>query len=127
MQIGNQSLARVKLLVKQGNTAPFNLKFSTRLPNGEKEPLDLTQFTSIKMDVKKSVNINEEPFLTFDLTDGLTISGDDNNILEFTFEEEFTSSQNTRWFYDILFTGADGNTTIVGGEISIQLLVTGNG
>jgi hypothetical protein len=50
--IGNQSIGNLNLFVKQGNTQTFRLAFNNVLPNGTKEPIDLDQYTEIKMDVK---------------------------------------------------------------------------
>jgi hypothetical protein len=42
----------------------------------------------------------------------------------FTFSDEFLDSQSYQWDYDILFTDADGNTTLVGGIINVRRVVT---
>ncbi len=122
--IGNQSIGNLNILLKQGNTEIFNLSFNTVLPDGTKEPIDLTQYTAIKMDVKDKVDVNSASFVSWTLGDGLTITGADNNVLSFTFGEEFVSSQNNQWYYDILFTSPDGKTTLVGGMVKIRLVVT---
>jgi hypothetical protein len=122
--IGSQSIGNLNIFLKQGNTQVFRLAFNNVLPDGTKEPIDLTQYTSIKMDVKNKVNVTVTPFISWEVGDGLTITGDDDNILTFTFSNEFLTSQNDKWSYDILFTDSDGNTTLVGGLINIRQVVT---
>jgi hypothetical protein len=94
------------------------------LPNGDKEPIDLEQYTDIKMDVKSQVDVNAVPFISWTIGYGLSIEGDDDNVLVFTFSDEFLDSQSYQWDYDILFTDADGNTTLVGGIINVRRVVT---
>jgi hypothetical protein len=124
MNIGSQSIGSLNIFLKQGNTQTFRLAFNNVLPNGTKEPIDLTQYTEIKLDVKSKVDVNATPFISWDLTEGLTIEGDDDNVLSFTFTDEFLASQSDKWNYDILFTDADWNLTIVGGIINIRRVVT---
>jgi hypothetical protein len=121
---GSQSIGSLNIFLKQGNTQTFRLAFNNVLPNGTKEPIDLNQYTEIKLDVKSKVDVNATPFISWDLADGLTIEGDDDNVLAFTFTDEFLASQSDKWYYDILFTDADGNMTMVGGIINIRRVVT---
>jgi hypothetical protein len=122
--IGSQSIGSLNIFLKQGNTQTFRLAFNNVLPDGTKEPIDLNQYTEIKLDVKSKVDVNATPFISWDLTEGLTIEGDDDNVLAFTFTDEFLASQSDKWNYDILFTDADGNLTMVGGIINIRRVVT---
>jgi hypothetical protein len=124
MNIGSQSIGSLNIFLKQGNTQTFRLAFNNVLPNGTKEPIDLNQYTEIKLDVKSKVDVNATPFISWDLDEGLTIEGDDDNVLAFTFTDEFLASQSDKWNYDILFTDADGNLTMVGGIINIRRVVT---
>ena len=82
----------------QGNYLSVPLEFK----NGT-TPIDLTQFVAIKMEIKRTYNVNETAFITFTVGNGLTISGADNNVLTFVLDEEFWNSQTTRWVYDITF------------------------
>ena len=122
--IGNQSIGNLNLFVKQGNKQTFRLAFNNVLPNGTKEPIDLEQYTDIKMDVKSQVDVNAVPFISWTIGYGLSIEGDDDNVLVFTFSDEFLDSQSYQWDYDILFTDLDGNTTLVGGVINVRRVVT---
>jgi len=119
-----QSIGGLDLYIKQGNTQNFKLSFDNVLPNGTLEPIDLTQYTSIKMDVKSKVDVNVVAFISWSVGNGLIIEGTDNNILSFTFGEEFLASQATEWVYDTLFTEDTNKETLVGGKIYIKRVVT---
>jgi hypothetical protein len=85
-------------------------------------PIDLTIFDAIRMEVKKTYNVNETPFLTFTVGNGLTISGANNNILTFILDEDFWQSQTTKWVYDITFETASGEKyTYIKGTITVNL------
>ena len=86
----------------QGNYLEVPLTFTT---GGN--PIDLTTFDAIKMEVKKTYNVNETPFLEFTVGNGLTISGANNNVLTFVLDEDFWQSQTTKWVYDITFKTAN--------------------
>ncbi len=122
--IGNQSIGDLKILLKQGNTQTIRLKFSNLLPDDSTEPIDLTQYEAIKMQVKSQINVNLTPLITWTVGSGLTIEGDDNEILSFTFNQELLQTDFNVLYYDILFTETNGKTTLIGGEISNRKVVT---
>jgi hypothetical protein len=98
----------------QGNYLEVPLQFKL---NGT--PINLTTYLGIRMEIKKTYNVNEVAFLTFTVGQGLTISGVDNNILTFILDETFWDSQTTKWVYDITFENADGEKyTYLKGTIS---------
>lgn len=102
----------------QGNYLEVPMSFK----DGNGDPIDLTQFVEIKMEIKKTYNVNETAFLTFTVGDGLTISGDDNEVLTFILDEYFWESQTTRWVYDIVFETAQGEFyTYIKGTITNTL------
>jgi hypothetical protein len=102
----------------QGNYLEVPLVFK----DGAGDPIDLTAYTEIKMEIKKTYNVNEDAFLVFTVGDGLTISGDDNEILTFVLDEYFWESQTTRWVYDIVFENAQGEFfTFIKGTITNTL------
>lgn len=119
--MGNLSASRQGVLninCIQGNYLEVPLTFK----NGSGDPIDLTEFVNIKMEVKKTFNVNETPFLTFTLGYGLTISGDNNNVLSFIIDEKFWDSQTTRWVYDIVFENAFVEFyTYITGTINVKL------
>ena len=101
----------------QGNYLEVPLTFTT---GGN--PIDLTTFDAIKMEVKKTYNVNETPFLEFTVGNGLTISGTNVNILTFVLDETFWQSQTTKWVYDITFENVSGERyTYIKGTITNTL------
>jgi hypothetical protein len=109
----------------QGNNKPIILVFKQKDILGELFPIDLTEYSEIKMDVKISVNVNETPFITFDLDEGFIISGDDNEVLSFEFTDEFLASQKTEWFYDMKFVKDEKVMQLIRGVIRVEKVVTG--
>lgn len=122
--IQSNKIGKLNINLIQGDTKKIQLSFKDKSPLGVLTPMDLTQYTAIKMDVKTSVNVKETPFISFDLDSGLTISGDDNNILEFQFGAEFYDSQRTEWFYDIKFDKGPDVLYLIKGMITIELSIT---
>ena len=122
--IGDQNIGNLNILLKQKNNKPITLTFYNRI-DGVKVPIDLTQYTAIKMDVKTKVDISLDAFISWTVGYGLTISGTDNNVLSFEFTDEFVPTQLDIWYYDILFTDVDDNETLVGGTIKVRPVVTG--
>jgi hypothetical protein len=101
----------------QGNYLEVPMTFTT---GGN--PIDLTTFDAIKMEVKKTYNVNETPFLEFTVGNGLTISGTNDNILTFVLDETFWQSQTTKWVYDITFENNSGERyTYIKGTITNTL------
>jgi len=108
----------LNITIVQGNY----LSVPTTWKNGLEQPIDLTTFDAIRMEVKKTYNVNETPFLTFTVGNGLTISGADNNILTFILDDVFWNSQTTKWVYDIVFETATGEKyTYLKGNITVNL------
>ena len=122
--IQSNKIGKLNISIIQGDTKKIQLSFKDKSPLGVLTPIDLTQYTAIKMDVKSSVNVKETPFISFDLESGLTISGDDSNILEFEFGSEFYDSQRTEWFYDIKFDKNNDVLYLIKGIINVELSIT---
>lgn len=102
----------------QGNDYEIILEFYDELD----DPIDLTLYQAIKMEIKEIYSVRDCAFLTFDLTDGLTISGVDNNVLSFSLDAEFWRTQIKNFVYDIVFTNqADENYTFIKGTINNTL------
>ncbi|MBC5835815.1 hypothetical protein G6N05_05395 [Flavobacterium sp. F372] len=86
-------------------------------------PLDLTAYTAIKLQVKSSKH--SSAILTLDLTAGLAISGDDNNVLNISMTANQTKELcNETYYYDILFTGTSTNIYYIEGKITVKKSVT---
>jgi hypothetical protein len=108
----------LNITLVQGNY----LEVPTTWKNGLDQPIDLTDFDAIRMEVKKTYNVNETPFLTFTVGNGLTISGVNSNILTFVCDDVFWDSQTTKWVYDITFETALGEKyTYLKGTITVVL------
>jgi hypothetical protein len=108
----------LNITIVQGNY----LSVPTTWKNGLEQPIDLTTFDAIRMEVKKTYNVNETPFLTFTVGNGLTISGVNSNILTFILDDVFWNSQTTKWVYDIVFETATGEKyTYLKGNITVNL------
>jgi hypothetical protein len=122
--LGSHQIGNINILLKQANTQTISLAFKKRLPDDSLEPVDLTQYSSIVMNVKDKLDSSVKPFLSFSLGDGLTILGDNDEILSFTFTRQFVKADQTVFYYDILFTDSSGSNTLVGGEIKIRKVVT---
>jgi hypothetical protein len=108
----------LNITIIQGNY----LEVPTTWKNGQGQPIDLTSFDAIRMEVKKTYNVNETPFLVFTVGNGLTISGADDNILTFVLGDVFWNSQTTKWVYDMTFETATGEKyTYLKGTITVNL------
>jgi hypothetical protein len=108
----------LNITIIQGNY----LEVPTTWKNGQGQPIDLTTFDAIRMEVKKTYNVNETPFLVFTVGNGLTISGADDNILTFVLGDVFWNSQTTKWVYDMTFETATGEKyTYLKGTITVNL------
>ena len=68
-----------RILIK-GDTFKQALTF-TKLVDDVTEPIDLSVYTDIRMDVRDAPSQSATKFITVSLGNGITISGDDNNIL----------------------------------------------
>jgi hypothetical protein len=98
----------------QGNYLEVPMQFKSGTT-----PIDLTQFVEIRMEIKKTFNVNETAFLDYTVGNGLEISGDDNEVLTFILNEDFWNSQESRWVYDITFeNGAGEKYTFIKGTIT---------
>lgn len=86
-------------------------------------PLDLTAYSAIKLQVKTSKH--SSAVFSLDLSAGLTISGDDNNVLNIAMTANQTKELcNETYYYDILFTGASTNIYYIEGKITVKKSVT---
>ena len=122
--INNSILGTLNINLNQGDNKSVSLVFKNKDVLGVLTPIDLTQYSNIKMDIKKRVDVNETPFISWEIADGLTISGDDNEILNFEFSQEFYSSQLTQWVYDLKFIKNSKISHMIKGVININLVTT---
>ena len=120
--VGTIGVLNIEL--RQGDSRPIFLTFNQTPPSGISEPMDLTEFTSIRLDVKTRKDIAEAPFISWQVGSGLTISGENSNVLNFEFTREFTKTGAVSWFYDIKFERADSIAHLIEGVITINPVAT---
>jgi hypothetical protein len=107
------------VIQKQGYTV--DMTFTTG-ESEEVEPLDLRVYDQIKLAIKSGVN---EIVTTLTLEDGLSVIGEDFNILEVFFSQDLTEVLKTRIYnYDILFINDAVNQYFLKGEIKVTNTIT---
>lgn len=114
----------LNITLNQGDNRAVSLIFRNRDPLGAYTPIDLMQYSEIKMDIKETIDINAIAFISWAVGSGLTISGDNNEILSFEFEQEFYESQNTQWFYDMKFIKASKVMHLIKGVVNVNKVTT---
>jgi len=88
----------------------------------EVEPLDLRVYDEIKLAIKSGVN---DIVTKRTLEDGLSVIGEDFNILEVFFSQDLTEVLKTRIYnYDILFINDAVNQYFLKGEIKVTNTIT---
>ena len=122
--ISSDKLGVLNITLNQGDNRSVSLIFRNRDPLGVYTPIDLMQYSEIKMDVKETIDINAIAFISWSVVTGLTISGDNNEILSFEFEQEFYESQNTQWFYDVKFIKASKVMHLIKGVVNVNKVTT---
>ena len=122
--ISSDKLGVLNITLNQGDNKSVSLIFRNRDPLGAYTPIDLMQYSEIKMDVKETIDINAIAFISWSVVTGLTISGDNNEILSFEFEQEFYESQNTQWFYDIKFIKNSKVMHLIKGVVNVNKVTT---
>lgn len=100
------------------------LVFNSETPLGATVPIDLRTFEPLRLDVKARKNVNERPFISKTVGNGLTIEGGDFNQLVFSFENEFTNTDQSEWYYDLKVTSISGPAYWLEGVINISKVVT---
>ena len=86
--------------------------------------IDLTQYDKIRMEIKEANNVNEKPFIVFEVGSGFVISGSDNHILTFVLDERFWEMQVSKWVYDMVFLKTGQRSTLIKGKIINDLTVS---
>lgn len=108
----------------QGDSKTVSLKFEVINLDEEQVPIDLRDFTAIRLDVKSKRDVNERPFISFTVGNGLIIAGEYFNVLQFTFSNQFLATAQTIWYYDIKFTDLSIVKHLVEGVINIKRIGT---
>jgi hypothetical protein len=110
--------AQLDIAIKQNDDTQFTLAFTD--PNNSNNAYDLSQFTTLKMQLRNK-NILA---LTLELNSGLQVSGAENNLLTITLDQSITNLRLESYSYDV--EGSDGTdkTTILEGTMSVSEDVT---
>lgn len=122
--IQSTRLGRLDINLIQGDNKAVSLVFRDKDPLGVLTPIDLRTYSTIKMDIKTKVDVNETPFISWTVGNGLTISGASFNVLNFEFGQQFNTSQNLEWYYDIKFIKASKVMHLIEGVVRVQRVVT---
>lgn len=86
-------------------------------------PIDLTQYTAIKLQVKRSKS--SAAIVELSIGNGLTVSGDDDNVLSTHFTKEQTKTLSCQtYYYDILMSKPSSNVYYIEGTITVKLTTT---
>ena len=99
----------------------------TIMENGDEidTPLDLTTFTSIRMDLRRGTNRRTDLIASFEVGENLTITGDNNEELSIDYPTSVTDKlQNGIYYRDIRFITGTTVATYLSGKIIIQENVT---
>lgn len=108
----------------QGDSKTISLTFNQVDAEGLTVPIDLTAYESIRLDVKSRKDAAEKPFISWRVGSGLTILGDDNEVLKFSFGSEFLSTAADVWYYDIKFNLAGEIAHYIEGQITVKPVIT---
>lgn len=113
-----KTIGKYNFSLRQNESHSFDLSF-----NSDDLPIDLRQYPTIKLQVKKSKT--SSPIIQLDLTAGLQISGPDHNVLKVA----FTSSQTKllaceTYNYDVLMSKPNQNVYYLEGLITVKKSIT---
>lgn len=120
----SDNLGTLNINLNQGDNKSVSLIFKDKDVFDVLTPIDLTTYSSIKMDIKETIDINAVAFITWAVGSGLTISGADNEILSFEFKQEFNATQKSQWFYDLKFIKDSKVSHLIKGVININKVTT---
>lgn len=116
--ISSGRIGKVDFTIRQNANFIVDLKFVSA-----GEPMDLTEYTAIKLDIRKEKHAPVAASLN--LTSGLSISGDDDNILKIQLSPQHTSVLcHDSYYYDIMFVKPGSNNYYVEGKLYINRTVT---
>ena len=114
----------VNIQLRRGNNKAYTLSFFDVGALGIETPKDLRIYNEIRMDIKKTTDVNSPVIQSFAIGTGLAIIGDNFNTLEITFAREFIEVNDIQYVYDILFREDEDFANLIGGVININNTVT---
>jgi len=114
----------VNIQLRRGNNKAYTLSFFNVAADNSQMPKDLRLYNAIRMDIKKTTDVNSPVIESFAIGTGLAIIGNDFNTLKITFAREFIDVNNIQYVYDILFRKDQDFANLIGGVININNTVT---
>jgi hypothetical protein len=114
----------VTIQLRRGNNKAITLAFFDVAVDNSQKPKDLRIYNAIRMDIKKTTDVNSPVIESFAIGTGLAIIGEDFNILKITFAREFIEVNDIQYVYDILFREDQDFANLIGGSININNTVT---
>ena len=114
----------VNIQLRRGNNKAYTLSFFNVAADNSQMPKDLRVYNAIRMNIKKTTDVNSPVIESFAIGTGLAIIGEDFNILEITFAREFIEVNDIQYVYDILFREDQDFANLIGGVININNTVT---
>ena len=118
-------LVRLKdYILTRGDTFYRIFSFTLRTPEG-REPINLTEYPVISIDIRKGITKKGELMASLSLFNGgITITGDNNNILELLYFDT-ENWKGGDYFYDIRFTDNTNKTfTYSWGKLIVRENIT---
>ena len=114
----------VNIQLRRGNNKAYTLSFFNVAADNSQMPKDLRLYNAIRMDIKKTTDVNSPVIESFAIGTGLAIIGEDFNTLKIAFAREFIEVNNVQYVYDILFRKDQYFANLIGGVININNTVT---
>jgi len=109
-----EAIGKYDFMVYQNQNHNVDLKF-----NADALPLDLTQYSAIKLQVKHSKSA--PAIVELSIGSGLEISGVDSNVLKVSMTAAQTKTLTCEsYYYDVLMVGATANVYYLEGKITIK-------
>jgi len=112
------SIGKYDFILRQNESHSFELKFNTN-----QVPIDLIQYPTIKLQIKKSKS--SSALVELSLGSGLTISGVDDNVLIVNFtaaQTKLLSCEN--YYYDVLMSKPSQNIYYIEGIVTVKKSAT---
>lgn len=111
-------IGKLDFTIRQNANFLIDLSFSSATL-----PIDLSTYTAIKLQVKTAKSSGA--IVTLTLGSGLTVSGDDSNVLSIAFTPAMTKLlTNNQYYYDLMMTKPNSNDYFVEGKINVDRTVT---
>lgn len=112
------SIGKYDFMLRQNESHFFDLSF-----NSDATPINLTQFQTIKLQVKKQKS--SAAIIELSLASGLVVSGPDHNVLKVSFTAAQTKQLACEtYYYDVLMSKPNQNIYYIEGLITVKKSAT---